>query len=59
MEELLKEIEASLIDGRIDKAEAKGLLEDMKATLEIEDSCEDIADKGQALQTISILLKLV
>lgn len=59
MEEILKDIEASIIDGRIDKEEARMLLEDMKATLEIEDACEDIADKGQALTVIATLLKLV
>ena len=59
MEEILKDIEASIIDGRMDKEEARMLLEDMKATLEIEDACEDIADKGQALTVIATLLKLV
>ena len=59
MEDILKEIEASIIDGRVDKEEAKMLLEDMKATLEVEEACEEIADKGQVLKTISTLLQLV
>jgi len=59
MEEVLKEIEASIIDGRIDSEEAKILLEDIQRTLEVEDYCEDIALKGQLLTTVSTLLKLV
>ena len=59
MEDTLKEIEASIIDGRIDKEEAKALLEDMQAALEIEEASEEIADKGQVLKTISTLLQLV
>jgi hypothetical protein len=59
MEEILKDIEASIIDGRMDKDEARMLLEDMKAALEIEGACDDIADKGQALTVIATLLKLV
>ena len=59
MEDVLKNIEASLIDGRISKEEAKELLEDIQRTLEIEEDCEDIALKGQLLTTVSTLLKLV
>ena len=59
MEEVLKEIEASIIDGRINNEEAKILLEDIQRTLEVEEYCGDIALKGQLLAAVSTLLKLV
>lgn len=59
MEDILKELEAGLKEGTISKEEAKIILEDIQAALEIEDAAQDIVAKGAMLKTVSALLDLV
>ena len=59
MEKLLDEIKAGLEDGTISSAEAKELLADIQAALDIEDAALDMTMKAYMLTTIAAITQLL